>query len=234
MTARLLPVSVPKPPVSFYLADRPTKSINRKLESTAKSSSSKTLGQPTAVRNYQDRPSRDSFWNALVESIPQGVLVVTKTLSLTYANSKGKELCKQLPYCEDSSTLPSVIVEACYQLIQEGESSSEPLVIEIRGKNGEPLRLKLRWFPLGQNDPSYLLIQLENYYEVLREELWIEQRKYDFTEREAEIWILLRQEHMYQEISDILKISLNTVKTHVKSIYAKRSRIHQNMFWASR
>jgi DNA-binding CsgD family transcriptional regulator len=50
----------------------------------------------------------------------------------------------------------------------------------------------------------------------------IQQKKYDLTEREAEIWMLLRKEYTYQDIAKILQISLNTVKTHVKNIYAKR------------
>jgi DNA-binding CsgD family transcriptional regulator len=45
---------------------------------------------------------------------------------------------------------------------------------------------------------------------------------YDLTEREAEICLLLRKEYTYQEIAKVLQISLNTVKTHVKNIYAKR------------
>ncbi len=46
--------------------------------------------------------------------------------------------------------------------------------------------------------------------------------------------MLLRQEYTYQEIARVLQISLNTVKTHVKNVYAKRRSFHgQEKFWCS-
>ncbi|PZV08819.1 MAG: hypothetical protein DCF22_19610 [Leptolyngbya sp.] len=79
---------------------------------------------------------------------------------------------------------------------------------------------------------SLIAVFLENCDEVLREDLRVQQKKYDLTERESEIWLLLRKEHSYQEIADTLQISLNTVKTHVKNIYAKRRSCQdQETFW---
>lgn len=79
---------------------------------------------------------------------------------------------------------------------------------------------------------SRIVVFLENCDEVLREDLRVQQKKYDLTERESEIWLLLRKEHSYQEIAETLQISLNTVKTHVKNIYAKRRSCQdQETFW---
>ncbi len=79
---------------------------------------------------------------------------------------------------------------------------------------------------------SPMVVFLENCDEVLQEDLRVQQKKYDLTERESEIWRLLRKEHSYQEIAEILQISLNTVKTHVKNIYAKRRSCQdQETFW---
>lgn len=79
---------------------------------------------------------------------------------------------------------------------------------------------------------SRIVVFLENCDEVLQEDLRVQQKKYDLTERESEIWLLLRKEHSYQEIAETLQISLNTVKTHVKNIYAKRRSCQdQETFW---
>jgi len=79
---------------------------------------------------------------------------------------------------------------------------------------------------------SRIVVFLENCDEVLQEDLRVQRKKYDLTERESEIWLLLRKEHSYQEIAETLQISLNTVKTHVKNIYAKRRSCQdQETFW---
>jgi DNA-binding CsgD family transcriptional regulator len=89
---------------------------------------------------------------------------------------------------------------------------------------GQPLRTTI---PYGKQATlrearSLIAVFLENCDEVLRADLRVQRKKYDLTERESEIWLLLRKEHSYQEIAETLQISLNTVKTHVKNIYAKR------------
>ncbi len=79
---------------------------------------------------------------------------------------------------------------------------------------------------------SPIVVFLENCDEVLQEDLRVQRKKYDLTERESEIWLLLRKEQSYQEIAEALQISLNTVKTHVKNIYAKRRSCQdQETFW---
>jgi DNA-binding CsgD family transcriptional regulator len=130
--------------------------------------------------------------------------------------------------------------------------------MECQMTNGQTVRISARWFYPGATHINgkmieanngigsagmpeqdgyrqpYILVFLENCADSLKEELRIEQRKYDLTEREAEIWMLLRQEYTYQEIAKMLQISLNTVKTHVKNVYAKRRSFQgQERFWCS-
>jgi ATP/maltotriose-dependent transcriptional regulator MalT len=95
--------------------------------------------------------------------------------------------------------------------------------------------MNARWLHLtddrGTQQP-YILILLENCNDLLQEEVRIERKKYDLTEREAEVWMLLRQEYSYQDVAKLLQISLNTVKTHVKNVYAKkRSCQGREKFW---
>ncbi len=50
----------------------------------------------------------------------------------------------------------------------------------------------------------------------------MEQKQYGLTDREAEVYKLLSQSHTYQDIANILYISLNTVRFHVKNINLKK------------
>lgn len=68
--------------------------------------------------------------------------------------------------------------------------------------------LKITEFPVIEND-SYLK----------KEQIFCEH--YGLTKREREILELLITDHSNQEISDILYISIGTVKTHVHNIYQK-------------
>lgn len=187
-------------------------------------------------------------WSSLLELLPQGVMIVSRNLRLIYWNSKAKELCQtQMGVDLTTANLPDSISEACYRLIRDSEPNSGALLVKDERPGNVSLRISTRWLasmpgqqslpsvkPLALTqqstvsqpdfpaDQSYLAIFLENCDEVMEQEMRIQQKKYDLTEREAEIWMLLRKEYTYQDIARILQISLNTVKTHVKNIYAKR------------
>jgi DNA-directed RNA polymerase specialized sigma24 family protein len=77
--------------------------------------------------------------------------------------------------------------------------------------------------PLNQERPyPWLLFFLEDQKAKLWEEVRIEQQKYSLTDRETEILQYLLQACTYQEIANLLQVSLNTVKFHAKNIYAKK------------
>jgi ATP/maltotriose-dependent transcriptional regulator MalT len=130
--------------------------------------------------------------------------------------------------------------------------SDRPFVMECQASAGQTIRISARWLDLpvqreavvphagsnvqagefGQQRQACILLLLEDCNDLLQEELRIERKKYDLTEREAEVWMLLRQEYSYQDIAKMLQISLNTVKTHVKNVYAKkRSCQGREKFW---
>jgi DNA-binding CsgD family transcriptional regulator len=179
----------------------------------------------------------DLFWDALVELIPDGVMVVTRNLKLVHLNQQAKELCQTLTDTPCSSAnLPSLITDICHRLMRQPASDTRPLVVENQTQQGLTVRIRANWLTLKPNrnaapSPSnrqLILLLLKNCNEALSEELRIEQQKYDLTDREAEIWSLLRQENTYQEIAQKLQISLNTVKTHVKNVYAKKRSFQGN------
>lgn len=167
----------------------------------------------------------DSPWIALAEALREGVMVISRHIKPMYVNQQAKEICQKLG---DSNryfgNLPLAISEVCHRLIKKGNSVNSPLIVECQTNQGESIRMRASWLNLPCNDDSnqYIIVFLENRDRILQEELQFEQQKYQLTDREMEIWSLLRQDYSYQEIAGTLHISLNTVKTHVKNIYAKK------------
>ncbi|HEY9906561.1 MAG TPA: LuxR C-terminal-related transcriptional regulator [Thermosynechococcaceae cyanobacterium] len=182
----------------------------------------------------------DWLWSSLLESLPQGVMVLSRGLQPVYCNQKAKECLRLL--AAGSAELPTAISEVGHRLLRSGD---KPIVLEHQVSR-ETLRVSARWLTafqpsqecearsaqLRDDRPAYILIFLENCTKALHQEVQIEQQKFDLTERETEVWRLLRQEYSYQEIAKLLQISLNTVKTHVKNVYAKkRSCMGREKFW---
>jgi DNA-binding CsgD family transcriptional regulator len=207
------------PLLSHYL-------LNQKLLSTKPSRAN--LPKKEEVQLSQD-VAASAVWGALLEALPQGVMVLTADLKLVYANEKANRLCQQLAARDRRPTQsPLVISEICHRLLKTKSLEGRPLLMECQTLRQQTIRLRASWLNvnpgmggINQSAP-HILVTLENCSEALEEEIRIEQRKYDLTEREAEIWMLLRQEYSYQDIAETLQISLNTVKTHVKNVYAKK------------
>jgi DNA-binding CsgD family transcriptional regulator len=240
MTARLLSVSpTTLQPVNSWLSQRSRKSTRRtSAQGRSESpigSKSEPLGSP-----QRDHTDQDALLAVLLEAIQEGVMVVASTtLQLIYINHQAKELCDQLQNSESDSALPAAIVETCHRFLRSPSASPEPLITEFQEHPEQFIRVRVRWLQFGglgeTVDPSYLLIQLEDCYQALKEELALEKQKYDLTDREAEVWIMMRQKYSYQEISEILSISLNTVKTHVKNVNSKRKNLMDDRrVWYSR
>lgn len=254
MTARLLSASFESPSSRFNtgFSNSPATSSKR-AERASKSTApdrSNTSGEIHPIPFSDVNLVRSN----LIEALPQGVIVVCRNFKPMYWNGKANDLCRTLLDVELSSReLPIEILEVCYRLLREQCAVNSSLVMECQTSTGYAIRVTVRWlqpttvrpcsaqasttFALEEHEAPQgsMLVFLENRNEVLRQELQIERQKYDLTEREAEIWMLLRQEYTYQEIAKLLQISLNTVKTHVKNVYAKkRSCQGKDKFWCAR
>lgn len=167
----------------------------------------------------------DSPWIALAEALREGVMVISRNMKPIYLNQKAKEISQKLTDQNSKyAGLPLPISEICHQLIRRGNSENAEAMVECQTSDRETIRLRATWFSLPGNEAGrqHILLFMENRYEILQAELHLDQQKYQFTDREMEIWSLLRQDYSYQEIAQSLHISLNTVKTHVKNIYAKK------------
>ncbi|EKQ70846.1 response regulator containing a CheY-like receiver domain and an HTH DNA-binding domain [Leptolyngbyaceae cyanobacterium JSC-12] len=219
----------------------------------------RSAGKPSGANRSRDRLSANHpteltdlslIWSRLLELLPQGVIVVSRNLTPVYWNQKAKQLCRSLTDAEFSgSTLPLPVSEACHRIIREHSALDTALILECQTSSGHIVRVSARWLEratthdlssggrvmsgdTANGTSAFIAVILENCEEVMRQEMAIQQKKYDLTDREAEIWMLLRQENTYQEIAQKLQISLNTVKTHVKNVYAKRRSCQgKEKFW---
>lgn len=260
MTAPIISSSVKTTPVSSRFVSRSTNYSGDKVVSVCRSagkvverSFDRSVPAPSS-----DTPDIPLILGGLVEMLQQGVVVISRTLQPLYWNVKAEELCGSLLGKGISSQeLPAIVSEVCHRLTRHNHPSARPLVMECLTATGTTIRISARWFspeaicrqshmvaadafnpvsPMSRSGiwQPCILVFLENCADTLQGEMDIERKKYDLTEREAEIWKLLRQEYTYQEISKILQISLNTVKTHVKNVYAKRRSFQgQERFWVS-
>ncbi|MGI0493745.1 LuxR C-terminal-related transcriptional regulator [Alkalinema pantanalense CENA528] len=173
----------------------------------------------------------DPLQSMLVESMREGILLISDTLEPTYLNRKAKELNRRLWNGRSSFTpLPPILSNISRRLFQEGSSTDEPFILDYPVNEELTIRIRAclltdRRMPGVHGEPcdrSYVLVFLEDRNDRLAEDLKIEKQQYDLTERETEVLRLLRHAYSYQNIAETLHISLNTVKFHVKNIHSKK------------
>lgn len=157
-------------------------------------------------------------------------MVISHNLQPVYLNLKAREICQKLWNGNHHlDSLPPVITDIYHQLIRNFSSEDSVFVMDCRAGE-QTIRIRACSLILGVDNElnqasgkcPWLLVFLEDRSAILQEELWMEQKKYNLTDRETQILNLLLQAYTYQEIAKTLQISLNTVKFHVKNIYSKK------------
>ncbi|XGV95142.1 MAG: LuxR C-terminal-related transcriptional regulator [Leptolyngbya sp. BL-A-14] len=192
---------------------------------------------PTAALTSNFRETEDaksetfSLLSVLVDALPKGLIVLSINQAIVYWNQNARRLCQKLSASQRYWTpLPTVIAELCQELATADMTHHEPMLLDYQTPERAAFRLTASWLSKGSNgemspllnQQSYILITVEDRDEVLQQDIQVEQKKFQLTNREAEVWLLLRQEYSYQAIATKLHISLNTVKTHIRNIHAKR------------
>ncbi|NEQ54048.1 MAG: helix-turn-helix transcriptional regulator, partial [Leptolyngbya sp. SIO3F4] len=95
---------------------------------------------------------------------------------------------------------------------------------EISTTQGNIL-IRVQWFDwkhTAYEANNCFLITLENRQQSLIAIANQEAQRYGLTTRETDVWCLKRMGQSYKEIAKSLFISENTVKKHLKNIYAKK------------
>jgi len=189
--------------------------------------SAKTVFKPQKldIVNYPDL-LQVYFFQAVIENLEDGILILTKSGELLHANASADHICSQLNLenCHQKFVHP-VIRQLCQSLIDSQGFTDDTRIIlsdEIVLNQATIFRIRVRWLNLNSVQMPYFLVTIENQYQSLKNIAIAEVKKYDLTPREAEIWSLYRSKYSYKDIAAQLYITVNTVKKHMKNIHAKR------------
>ena len=181
----------------------------------------------------QRRLSRDEPNNLLLEAVLEaftdGVILLTSEGKLLHINQCAVQLCRHLqPDFTSTGEMPKSIRRICNSLIESRNLfPNQTFVIEdemLNSKN-KPIRIRVQWMDLPMPNQPYLLVTLEDLNQSTAMSAILEAQQFGLTEREHEVWRLRKSKYNYEEIASELYISVNTVKKHIKSIYAKRSQM---------
>lgn len=169
---------------------------------------------------------------AAIESFVDGILIMTTQRELLHANECARRICRLLnPGATSSSAVPEKIWRVGQSLIDSLELFPEEKVFiesEINIHKTVKLRIRARWLQPSTSERNFLLVTLEDRNLTSLGMAIADVKKYGLTEREAQVWLLRRANFSYKEIAAKLFITINTVKKHLKNIYAKQ----QEMLWS--
>lgn len=170
--------------------------------------------------------------NDLVNYFPDGVLILNHQGDIVFSNAYASRICQKL-LKETPTTAP--IVDEIWQLYQllkqahQGAIASQHLALiegEFYTGPNNDIRVRVQTLTMEQVDGASVLIVLEDKQETIRRAVHAEIKKFQLTPREAEVWIWRRAGLTYNEIAEKLFVTIDTVKKHLKNIYAKRQATH--------
>lgn len=168
---------------------------------------------------------------AAIESFTVGLIIVTQDGTILHKNKYAQTLLEEMP-CPGTTLMPYSLWRSCSSLMENRNEHSEifpasyniVLEDEIATERGA-IHMRVQWFNWDNSicqTHECFLITLEDRQQSLTVSANQEAQRYGLTSRETEVWCLRRMEHSYKEIADTLHISENTVKKHLKNIYAKK------------
>ncbi|BAZ16866.1 two-component response regulator, CheY subfamily protein [Calothrix sp. NIES-4071] len=167
---------------------------------------------------------------AVIEGFVDGIIILTSEMKLLHVNQYARELCNQLvPGVYLEKAVPEEICNVCESLIDSREIfPNDKIFMEFEvEKNSTKVRIRARWLEMNDNSEEYIIVTLEDCNESNHSIAIQDAKKYGLTERETQVWLLRKANLSYKEIAARLYITINTVKKHLKSIYAKQ----QDMIW---
>ncbi len=200
-------------------------------------SSSTTLPlTPRSTQETVDLP----LLNAVLEGFVDGILVVSDDGTCLHSNQKGQALCRDLSQgqrlvddgVDGVAALPDCLKTLCEHLIDSRDLYPETLLVltqELTSQTGHTIRARIQWLDIPSTPSPCLLISLENKTRSAYASAQLEAVQYNLTPRERAVWLLRRANRSYGEIAQELYITVNTVKRHLKSIYAKRKEVTEAM-----
>ncbi len=185
------------------------------------------------VDNQEDKdsgsanvPSDLLMLHAVVEGLFDGVLILSPDGKVIQSNSYGAVILDELYQRQPTSNpLPEPLWRICQLLVESRVDFPDQVVMvedEIQTDCPAPIRVRARWLTLATAEQPCILVTLEDCYQTACQRAIAESHQYGLTQRESEVWLLKRANYSYEQIASQLYIAINTVKKHLKSIYAKQ------------
>jgi DNA-binding CsgD family transcriptional regulator len=177
--------------------------------------------QNDEVNGEFDTVAQVSLLEAVIESFVDGILILTTEYELVHTNEYARRICRELN-SNKTNSVPEEILHICESLVDSRELLPDEKVFmeyEIEKSPTVKLRIKARWLTM---EDECILVTIEDCYLSNQNSAIADARKYGLTEREAQVWLLRRANLSYREIAQNLYITINTVKKHLKNIYAKQ------------
>lgn len=174
-----------------------------------------------------------SLLAAVLEGFSDGILILTPDQVLYHINQKGKEILR-LFQAEGTANpdIPACIQSMCEHMVESQELFPDTHLLLTQSftcGNDQQIRVRVQWLHLKPGTDPYLLVLLEDQTHATRITALSEAVRYGLTPRETEVWLLRRAQRSYEEIGAELYIAINTVKRHLKSIYAKRKQVMDDL-----
>lgn len=197
---------------------------------SASPSSQASLQKPLAKTNASISNAPFSVLTMILESFSDGVLLLTTQGECLHINQQGRRLCRLL---NAAGGVPSEVWALCSKLI-EGRTLLPDVNLVLSdtataAEGATPLAIRAQWIELGDYDEPCVLVMLEDQAQTAKVSALLESRQFNLTARETEVWLLRKANYTYEEIASRLYIALNTVKRHLKSIYAKRKQVLEEL-----
>ncbi|NJL47480.1 MAG: LuxR family transcriptional regulator [Leptolyngbyaceae cyanobacterium SM2_5_2] len=198
------------------------------------SSSSTTVHTSLPIKStYQETFTKPDFslLSAVLEGFADGLLILALDGTCLHRNQKGKALCHTLNQSSNQE-VPDCLWAMCNYLLEGRDLFPEHsfvLTQDFTCAENRCIRARAQWLDWPHSADSYFLVLLEDQTLTAQNSALLEALQYDLTPRERDVWLLKRANRSYEAIALELYITVNTVKRHLKSIYAKRKQVLEEM-----
>lgn len=198
------------------------------MSTIAKASDKTAVKLQQANIRLDDDFQKLNFLQEAIEILENGILIISITGELIYANTSGYDLCYQINQgIFEFNCVSPIIWSICQKLINNQRMYPEKNVVvseKIVIDKSRKFRICVKSLNLQKNRDCLLVI-IDNQYKQFEKTELTEIHKYDFTPREDQIWRLYRAKYTYKEIALQLHITINTVKKHMKNIHIKSKKL---------
>ncbi len=184
------------------------------------------ISQPVTPAIAPSSKPDPSLYHGIIEMLVDGILILSVEGKWVYGNHNAYRICQQLqPRQPVPETVPPAVWQICQRFLdQEPMDLPCPAALEseVASDRSTRYRIRVRWFCLEETQRPQLLVTLEDCCQAALNRAIAEVQQFRLTARQAEVWQLHRKGYSYREIADTLFVTLNTVKRHMKDIYAKQ------------